>query len=196
MLLLYVNFSVICLNFAPKWSVSYFQPILAAIFVTIATVKVKITPDHWVIVLINQQEELGKKQFLFLASYGGQNSLSMHVAFTWSWEEHIKYSFSVGHMHFQEQYDYDHFYVCCTVKISVTWTEGYKTCFMFNPTEHKILKNMIIFCFQTLRWCVYHANKWRDCYDFITYEHDKFHAHLWFITCACVLGACDNVIFK
>ena len=86
MLVLYVNFSVICLNFAPKWSVSYFQPILAAIFVTIATVKVKITPDlySWVIVLINQQEELGEKQFLCLASYGGQNSLSMHIAFIWS----------------------------------------------------------------------------------------------------------------
>ena len=51
-------------------------------------------------------------------------------------------------MHFQKQYDYDHFNVCCTVKISVTWTEGYKTCFMFNPTEHKILKNMIIFAFK------------------------------------------------
>ena len=41
--------------FAPKWSISYFQPVLAAVFVTIATVKVKLLPDlyTWVIVLIN-----------------------------------------------------------------------------------------------------------------------------------------------
>ena len=42
LLVLYVNFSVKPLEFAPKWSISYFQPILAAIFVTIATVKVKV----------------------------------------------------------------------------------------------------------------------------------------------------------
>ena len=50
-----VNFSVKPMNFAPKWSVSYFQPILAAIFVTIATVKVKVIRDFYtlVIVLIN-----------------------------------------------------------------------------------------------------------------------------------------------
>ena len=35
LLVLYVNFSVKPLKFAPKWSISYFQPILAAIFVTI-----------------------------------------------------------------------------------------------------------------------------------------------------------------
>ena len=42
--------------FAPKWLISYFQPVLAAVFVTIATVKVKLIPDlyTWVIVLINQ----------------------------------------------------------------------------------------------------------------------------------------------
>ena len=33
--------SVTCLKFAPKWSFSYFQPIFAAIFVTIANVKVE-----------------------------------------------------------------------------------------------------------------------------------------------------------
>ena len=32
----------ISVNFAPKLSISYFQPILVAIFVTIATVKVKV----------------------------------------------------------------------------------------------------------------------------------------------------------
>ena len=42
---LYINSSVTCLQFAPKWSFSYFQPILAAIFVTIATVKVESIPD-------------------------------------------------------------------------------------------------------------------------------------------------------
>ena len=35
---------------------------------------------------------------------------------------------------------YDHSYVCCTVKISVTWSEGYTACFMLNPTEHEISK--------------------------------------------------------
>ena len=47
--------SVKCLKFAPKWSLSYFQPILAAVFVTIATVKLKSIPDFytWTIVLIN-----------------------------------------------------------------------------------------------------------------------------------------------
>ena len=40
---------------APKWSLSYFQPILAAIFVTIATVKIELIPDFytWAVVLIN-----------------------------------------------------------------------------------------------------------------------------------------------
>ena len=41
LLVLYINSSVTCLKFAPKWPFSYFQPILAAIFVTIATVKVE-----------------------------------------------------------------------------------------------------------------------------------------------------------
>ena len=41
LLVLYVDFSVKPLNFAHKWSISYFQPILVAICVTIATVKVK-----------------------------------------------------------------------------------------------------------------------------------------------------------
>ena len=48
--------SVKHLKFAPKWSISCFQPILVAIFVTIATVKVKLIQDFYtlVIVLINQ----------------------------------------------------------------------------------------------------------------------------------------------
>ena len=50
LLVLYVNFSVKCLKFAPKLSL-----ILAAIFVTIATVKVKSIIDFytWLFVLIN-----------------------------------------------------------------------------------------------------------------------------------------------
>ena len=42
LLVLYVNFSVKPLNFAQILSISCFLPILAAIFVTIATVKVKV----------------------------------------------------------------------------------------------------------------------------------------------------------
>ena len=55
MLVLYVNFSVKCLKFAPKWSLSYFQPILAAVFVTLATVKIESILDFytWAIFLIN-----------------------------------------------------------------------------------------------------------------------------------------------
>ena len=50
-----VNFSVKCLKFALKSPISYFQPILAAIFVTIATVKVKPIPELYTraIALIN-----------------------------------------------------------------------------------------------------------------------------------------------
>ena len=47
LLVFYVNFSVKPLNFAPKWSISYFQPIFAAIFVTIAKVKVKVIGDFY-----------------------------------------------------------------------------------------------------------------------------------------------------
>ena len=55
LLVLYINSSVTCLKFAPKWSFSYFQPILAAIFVTIAAVKVESIRELYTlsIVLIN-----------------------------------------------------------------------------------------------------------------------------------------------
>ena len=55
MLVLYVNLSVKYLKFASNWSLSYFQPILVAIFVTIATVEKESIPDfyNWAIVLIN-----------------------------------------------------------------------------------------------------------------------------------------------
>ena len=55
LLVLYINSSVTCLKFTPKWSFSYFQPILVAISVTIATVKVESIQDLYTlaIVLIN-----------------------------------------------------------------------------------------------------------------------------------------------
>ena len=79
--MLYVNFFVNCLKFAPKWSFSYFQSILAAVFVTIATVKVESMLEFytWAIVLINLKEETSDKQRLFFALIGGQNSLLMQV---------------------------------------------------------------------------------------------------------------------
>ena len=78
---LYINSSVTCLKFAPKWSFSYFQPLLAAIFVTIATVKVESIPELYTsaIVLINLYEETCEEQLLFFDLIGGQNSLLKHV---------------------------------------------------------------------------------------------------------------------
>ena len=51
----FVNCSVKRPKFAPKWSISFFQPILATIFASIATVKFKLISDlyTWAIVLIN-----------------------------------------------------------------------------------------------------------------------------------------------
>ena len=87
--MLYVNFSVKHLKFAPKWPISYFQLIFVAIFVTIATVKVKIIRDFYTLasVLINLQGEIGKKkQFLYFSLIGGggggggAKKTFMHVA--------------------------------------------------------------------------------------------------------------------
>ena len=52
----YVSLSVKHLKFVSKWSFSYFQPIFAAVFATIETVKVKLIPDFYnrAIVLTNQ----------------------------------------------------------------------------------------------------------------------------------------------
>ena len=50
--MLYINSSVTCLKFAPNWPFSYFQPILAAIFVTIATVKVESIPDFYTLAIV------------------------------------------------------------------------------------------------------------------------------------------------
>ena len=68
--------SVKRLKFAPKWPISYFQPIFAVIFVTIATVKVKIIQDFYTLafVLINLQEEIGENQFLYFSLKGGGGS--------------------------------------------------------------------------------------------------------------------------
>ena len=65
--MLYINSSVTCLKFAPKWPFSYFQAILAAIFVTIATVKVESIRELYTlaIVLINEYEETCEEQILF-----------------------------------------------------------------------------------------------------------------------------------
>ena len=44
----------------------------------------------------------------------------------------------------------------------------------------KMLKNKDISCFQTLRCCIYRANKClnaNNCWHFNIYEHDTFHAH-------------------
>ena len=84
--LLYVNFSVRYPKFAQKWPLSYFQPTLAAIVITIETVNVELIPDLYTlaIILIKLYEEIGKKQFVYISLIGvgggGQKSLSTHVA--------------------------------------------------------------------------------------------------------------------
>ena len=50
--MIYINSSVTCLKCAPKWPFSYFQPILAAIFVTIATVKVKSIRELYTLAIV------------------------------------------------------------------------------------------------------------------------------------------------
>ena len=79
--MLYVNFSVKRLKVAPKWSLTYFHSIFAAIFITIAMIKVKLILDlnTLVIVLINY-EEFGGKRISFFGLIGGRHSLLMHVA--------------------------------------------------------------------------------------------------------------------
>ena len=72
--MLYINSSVTCLKLAPKWPFSYFPPMLVAIFVTIATVKVESMPDFYTlaIVLINKYKETCEEQLLFFDLIGGQ----------------------------------------------------------------------------------------------------------------------------
>ena len=73
--MLYINSSVTCLKFAPKWPFSYFRSILAAICVTIATVKVKSMPDFYTLAidLINEYKETCEEQLLFFDLIGGPN---------------------------------------------------------------------------------------------------------------------------
>ena len=63
---------------APKWSLSYLQPILAAIFVTIATVKVESIPEfyHLAFALINYKEGTSEKQLLFFGLMGGGGKIA------------------------------------------------------------------------------------------------------------------------
>ena len=73
LLVLYINSSVTCLKFASKWSFSYFQPILAAFFVTIATVKVESMPEFYTLanVQLTNTNKLVKSNFYLLTSWGG-----------------------------------------------------------------------------------------------------------------------------
>ena len=66
----YVNFSVKLLKFATKLAISNFQHILAVIFVTIATVKVKMIRDFYTLafVLIILQGEIRENNIYILAS--------------------------------------------------------------------------------------------------------------------------------
>ena len=78
-------------SFAPKWLFSYFQPILAAIFVTIATVKVEIVRDFYtlIIVLINQKEQISSKLLLYFSLIGGKKKpLNARTPFMFGLVEH------------------------------------------------------------------------------------------------------------
>ena len=69
------------LKFGSKWQFLYFEPILLAIFVSIATEKVKLTPEFytWAILLINQLGEIVEKQLSVFGSRGGQICPLMHI---------------------------------------------------------------------------------------------------------------------
>ena len=81
-----MNFSVKNSNLYQNDIFPHVQPILAAIFVFIATVKVKLIPDHCTLAigLTKQIEEIGERHFLFFGLVGGgvgagQNRPLMHV---------------------------------------------------------------------------------------------------------------------
>ena len=69
--MLYVNFSDKPLEFAIKWPISYFQPILAAIFVTITTVKVEVIRDFYTLVIVLINNKFVKINFLYFSLLGG-----------------------------------------------------------------------------------------------------------------------------
>ena len=78
--MLYVNFSHKPLKVATKLDNSYFQPILAGIFVTIATVKVEVIRDFYTLVIVQISKQQQIDDFLlYFSLMGGQNSLLMHV---------------------------------------------------------------------------------------------------------------------
>ena len=59
------------LKFGPKWQFLYLKPILSAIFVTIATIKIKENAE--ILYFSNSSnKKIGEKQFQFLAP-GGPN---------------------------------------------------------------------------------------------------------------------------
>ena len=60
-----------CLKFGPKWQFLMFKPILVAIFVTIATLKVKQIPEFYTrIILLIKQKKLVKATFSFWLQRG------------------------------------------------------------------------------------------------------------------------------
>ena len=65
--------SVKCLKFAPKWPISYFKLILAAMFVTLATVKVKSISEFYTLAtaLISSLKETPESKFYLFDLKGG-----------------------------------------------------------------------------------------------------------------------------
>ena len=71
--MLFINSFVTCLKVSSKWSFSYFQPILTAIFVTIALIKVESMSDFntLAIVLVTNKKKLVNSSFLLFDFIGG-----------------------------------------------------------------------------------------------------------------------------
>ena len=78
LLMLYVNSSVKHLKFAPNWPISSFQPILAAIFVTIAMVKVGVTMYNVRNIRISDScvyAQIGKRLGMHLVTYTNRDTV-------------------------------------------------------------------------------------------------------------------------
>ena len=69
LLVLYVNVSVKCLKFAPKWSLSYFN-LFWQLFCYNSKPTVKVF-NTWDIALINKYEEIGGKTIFIFQPHGG-----------------------------------------------------------------------------------------------------------------------------
>ena len=69
------------LKFSPNWQFLDLRSILAVIFVTIATIKLKSVPEFYAgtILIVNQLDEIGEKQLSVFGSRGGKISPLMHV---------------------------------------------------------------------------------------------------------------------